>query len=330
MSYSQENMAIHHILNGESLVVIFEKTTLSGPYYAWREDVSTGATPPNASTEDWIELRARELAREFEIENHECLEELKRQESVLEASLRTDEVLFWFENDYFCQLNQTYLLSWYGRHSKSTPRISMFDLKEDIFLGNLQPADFEKLYADRVSASEETIALAKRAWDAISSPDPLNQVALLNADTSALPQLHRALKCNLSRFPSVHNGLSQIEELVLEIAASGKTRFKDLFPAFSSQVPEYGFGDAHVWLSIRRLATVRTPFLTISVSGNESLECSRFIEAEVIPTSAGLDALAGKADYIALNGIDQWIGGVHIKGSGTWRWDEASQVLEPE
>ncbi len=57
------------------------------------------------------------------------------------------------------------------------------------------------------------------------------------------------------------------------------------------------------------------------------LNARGFIEAEVIPTSAGLDALAGKADYIALNGIDQWIGGVHIKGSGTWRWDEASQSI---
>jgi len=33
--------------------------------------------------------------------------------------------------------------------------------------------------------------------------------------------------------------------------------------------------------------------------------------------------LAGKADHITLNGIDRWIGGVHLFGNQVpWRWDE--------
>ena len=164
------------------------------------------------------------------------------------------------------------------------------------------------------------------AWDAISSPDPLKQVAILASDTSALPQLQRTIKNNLARFPSVENGLGRTENLVLEIAASGKRRFKDLFPAFSSRLREYGFGDWHVRISIRRLGSARVPFLTISLPENRS-ESPRFLDAEVIPTTAGLDALAGQADYVALNGIDQWIGGVHINNGGTWRWDDGLQSL---
>jgi hypothetical protein len=244
---------------------------------------------------------------------------------VLESSLKGKEVLLWFENDYFCQMNQTYLLSWYGRRSRSLPRISILNLKEDIFLGELAPADFAKLHSDHVSVSKETMALATRAWDAISSPDPLKQVAILVSDTSVLPQLHRTIKSNLARFPSVENGLGRTENLVLEIAASGKRRFKDIFPAFSSRLREYGYGDSHVWNSIRRLASARIPFLTISLPENKSE--SRFLEAEVMPTTAGLDALAGQADYVALNGIDQWIGGVHINNGATWRWNDRLQSL---
>jgi hypothetical protein len=319
---------IQNILNGESIAGTFEKASLSGSYFAWREDLTTGATPaPGALSESWIEFRANELAREFEIEDREAVEErLKRQEEVLESSLKSKEVLLWFENDYFCQMNQTYLLSWYGRHSRSLPRISILDLKEDIFLGELEPADFAKLHTDHVSVSQETMALATRAWDAISSPDPLSQVAMLGSDTSALPQLHRTLKSNLARFPSINNGLGRIENLVLEIAASGKRRFKDLFPVFFSRLREYGYGDAHVWNSIRRLASARVPFLTISLPENKS-KTPWFLEAEVIPTTAGLDALAGRADYVALNGIDQWIGGVHLQNGGGWRWDDRLQSL---
>ena len=319
---------IQNILNGESITGTFEKASLRGSYFAWREDLTTGATPaPGALSESWIEFRANELTREFEIEDREAVEEgLKRQEEVLESSLKSKEVLLWFENDYFCQMNQTYLLSWYARRSPSIPRISILDLKEDIFLGELEPADFAKLHSDHVLVSKETMALATRAWDAISSPVPLNQVAILVSDTSALPQLHRTLKNNLARFPSVENGLGRAENLVLEIAASGKRQFKDLFPAFSSRLREYGYGDSHVWNCIRRLAAARVPFLTISLPENKSGSPS-FLEAEVIPTTAGLDALAGQADYVALNGIDQWIGGVHINNGGTWRWDDRLQSL---
>jgi hypothetical protein len=40
-------------------------------------------------------------------------------------------------------------------------------------------------------------------------------------------------------------------------------------------------------------------------------------------TDIGRRVLAGKADYITLNGIDRWIGGVHLLGHRVgWRWDE--------
>jgi hypothetical protein len=44
-------------------------------------------------------------------------------------------------------------------------------------------------------------------------------------------------------------------------------------------------------------------------------------------TAAGARVLAGEADYVRLNGIDRWLGGVHLvaePGAGTpiWRWNE--------
>ena len=39
-------------------------------------------------------------------------------------------------------------------------------------------------------------------------------------------------------------------------------------------------------------------------------------------TDTGVRVLAGEADQIALNGIDRWIGGVHLRGHHIpWRWD---------
>jgi hypothetical protein len=38
--------------------------------------------------------------------------------------------------------------------------------------------------------------------------------------------------------------------------------------------------------------------------------------------------LAGEADHLALNGVDRWIGGVHLAGPDSpWRWDEGTEGI---
>jgi hypothetical protein len=46
-------------------------------------------------------------------------------------------------------------------------------------------------------------------------------------------------------------------------------------------------------------------------------------------TSAGQDVVEGRADAVALNGIDQWRGGVHLSAErrSPWRWDPQAQTL---
>ena len=45
-------------------------------------------------------------------------------------------------------------------------------------------------------------------------------------------------------------------------------------------------------------------------------------------TAAGLRVLAGREDHISLNGVDRWIGGVHLAGRTVpWRWDEGTEKI---
>ena len=49
---------------------------------------------------------------------------------------------------------------------------------------------------------------------------------------------------------------------------------------------------------------------------------------EVLITETGADVIEGKQDWIKINGIDRWMGGVHLaKGKPMWRWDEDEQKL---
>jgi len=44
-------------------------------------------------------------------------------------------------------------------------------------------------------------------------------------------------------------------------------------------------------------------------------------------TDIGRALVAGRTDWIKLNGIDRWLGGVHLGGADIWRWDEQRQCL---
>jgi hypothetical protein len=45
-------------------------------------------------------------------------------------------------------------------------------------------------------------------------------------------------------------------------------------------------------------------------------------------SQAGTQVLAGTADHATLNGIDRWIGGVHLRGRHPpWRWDDGTETI---
>lgn len=45
-------------------------------------------------------------------------------------------------------------------------------------------------------------------------------------------------------------------------------------------------------------------------------------------TDMGARVLAGTADHVTLNGIDRWIGGVHLRGHDVpWRWNDATDTI---
>jgi hypothetical protein len=56
---------------------------------------------------------------------------------------------------------------------------------------------------------------------------------------------------------------------------------------------------------------------------------SDFWNSKAVVTETGYEVLEGRKDWIETNGIDRWLGGVHLSGSeARWRWDESAQQLQ--
>jgi hypothetical protein len=171
--------------------------------------------------------------------------------------------------------------------------------------------------------------LGSNSWRAYSSPDPADLVSLLNSDLSELPFLKRALTRHLERFPSTTNGLGRIENIGLELIAQGHQNFRSLFPAFSRRESDYGFGDAQLYLELKRLACGPTPLLKLSSSvKGASTDAAEILLSTFEITELGRAVLAGNEDFVRRNGIDYWLGGVHLEGKESgWRWEQQTHEL---
>jgi hypothetical protein len=325
-----------HILNGESTERTIKHSTVPGVFFAFREALDHGPTPAGADEQEWRRIRSAHLVESYGVEINTCEQGLLSQEETLRSASQHEEVVLWFEHDLFCQINLLYLLYWFAPERLGQTKLSLINIGEypgrENFrgLGELNAEQLASLFPRRSQVTRAELELAKSAWAAYRSPDPTAIETLLNGDTSSLPFLQQAFRGHLRRFPATRNGLGQVENRCLELIDSGFEKFIDLFPGFSDAEPVYGLGDAQLWLSLRMLSTAREPLLTVA-NGNaaEQLVPEGARKAKFKLTEAGRAVLKGEADFVALNSIDCWLGGVHLNSkSGLWRWNEASGRLE--
>lgn len=324
-----------HIHNGDSTALTAKKARLPGEHVAWREALVCGPAPGNLSESEFIDVRARHASEAYDMPLETCREESRKQHETLASFADHEEVVLWFEHDLFCQVHLIYLLNWFAQREIGKTKLTLISIDEfpgiDDFrgLGQLNEKQLASLLPQRQAITSQQLETGARAWRAYSSADAAELVSLLNSDLSALPFLHAALKKHLLRFPSTRNGLGRIENVGLELVAASYSKFKSLFPEFMRREPRYGFGDAQFYLAMRRLATAPVPVLQEKNGGNSnSADSSGMLSSSFEITKSGEAVLNSEEDFVIQNGIDLWLGGVHLKGKESqWRWDEDSEQL---
>jgi hypothetical protein len=323
-----------HIHNGDSSAGTARSAAIPGEHLAWREAMVCGPTPAGLSDDKFREVRARHLAKAYGVDVEKCASELPRQEEVLERFADHEEIVLWFEHDLFCQVHLVYLLDWFARRDIGNTRLSLICIGRfpgvDDFrgLGQLNEEQLASLFPQRTPVSKSQLQLGARAWAAYSSSKPAQIESLISEETAALPFLKPAFAKHLERFPSVQNGLGRIENVLLELIAGGLENFAALFSAFQRREPLYGFGDAQIFLHLKRLASASHALLTMSDGKVDAMDSGKLAETSFQITEQGKRVLAGETDFVRLDGIDLWLGGVQLKGNeAAWRWDGSHREI---
>jgi hypothetical protein len=322
-----------HIHNGNSSAETARNARIPGEHLAWREALACGPAPANLSDDEFLELRAQHLTGAYHVDVGACARELRRQQQALNRFGDHEEVVLWFEHDLFCQVHLVYLLNWFAQRDLGQTKLSLICIDQfsgvDDFrgLGQLNESQLESLLPQRREISEAQLQLGHKAWASYSSSTPELVEDLISTKTDALPFLKPAFTKHLERFPSVRNGLGRIENILLELIAGGHHDFKSLFAAFQQREPVYGFGDAQIFLHLTGLS--KGPHLSLTMSNPDAgMDSSQIAEHSFELTEHGTRIFNSEADFVRVNGIDLWLGGVHLQGeTAAWRWDEAAKTL---
>ena len=253
-----------------------------------------------------------------------------------------ERIVLWAEHDVWDQLFLARMLAHYAQEKR--PRVleliavNEFPGSERFLgLGQLPPEALRLLWSARTPVTDAQLLLGNNVWTALASDNPQRLATFARFGTPALPIMAPALHRHLRELPSVKNGFSLTEHLVLQILSEGSTTLNRVFLMMTT-------GDPLSRSDQRAAERVREPLRWIGDLGmlhvvNEMLKAEvpvlvrtppaageRWFRQRLTITDAGLAVLRGEQDWHSLKPPPRWVGGVHVQpGLLGWRWNEANQ-----
>jgi hypothetical protein len=319
--------AMLHITDGESVAGTLRESAIPGVVSTYGDLMYEGPAPADLDDQTWFDIRAHFIAESGYATLEAARQYLKACENTLTAFSQHDEVVIWLDNKLSNQLILIKVLDWFIRRNLDRVKVSLICIGQypglDHFrgLGALTADQLASLADTRLEVGEAQYRAAQSAWKAFTSADPTEIQRFIATDTSALPFLGAALRRHLEQFPSADNGLSRTEQqALLVIQEHGALSGGQLFVAVQRQEEQVFMGDSSFYRMMADLSQARHALIHVS----EPLQVGL---GNVTITEAGRNVIEGRADHIDLNGIDRWIGGVHLKGDRVWRWDRASERI---
>jgi hypothetical protein len=316
-----------HVTNGDSTAHSLLQTSLVERVVVWRDVLHEGPVPAVGDAE-LRELRVRFLA---EADREAGIGPVARDFAERDAALaagRDGEYVLWFEADLYDQLQVAQILAMLRGLGVDAEQITFICIGEHLGiarfggLGELRPDQLEALpAAAAVTLTDEALGLAERAWGALRAPDPRGLAEIVAARSPELRFLPEAFDRLGREYPWTRDGLSLTERRLLAAVAEGAASAGEAFVRGAAREARPYLGDTWAFAAIERLARAPEPLLSVGagpVDGRTSL----------VLTDAGRSVLDGATDHVALNGMDRWVGGVHLLGREVpWRWDEGVEAV---
>ncbi len=319
------------ITNGDSAAARIEASGLTGEILPWRDVLHEGPVPDGLSLRELSDVRARFLADRGWTSLARVRRDFARRDAALASYGGHEEVVLFFEHDLYDQVQLIQVLDWFSARDLGGTGLSL--VQTDEYLGTIGQERLRALFRDRRETTAEQLDLGSTAYRAFRSPGPTAVLRVIEAGTPALPFLAPALRRHLEQFPSTVNGLSRSEEQALEAIADGKSTLEEAFAAHQEREEPMFLSDTVFASYLEDLSDAREPLVLLEGGGRIGDPPTDPVreghwEQEIVLTGKGGEVLSGDRDRVRLNGIERWLGGVHLSGETPWRWDRSTQTLK--
>ncbi|HEX9606734.1 MAG TPA: DUF1835 domain-containing protein [Gemmatimonadaceae bacterium] len=319
-----------NITNGDSAASTLSEAGVAGKIIPWRDVLHEGPVDSSLSLEELSKDRARFISEQGWDDFAHVSGNFAERDRVIRHLDYFDEVVLWFEDDLYDQLQLIQLLDFFGRGAASGKTLSLIVV--DGYIPPLSVAELTKLDQTRPRVTPEQLELAKRAWKAFGSADPTSISKLLDENTSAIRYLAPALTRHLEEFPSSVNGLSRSEREALTAIEAGHATPVAAFLEVARKQESIFLGDIIFYSYLERLSGKKDALVTwkdgTPVIAPTSESSREFVEGELILTPLGREVLAGTKNWQHINNKTRWLGGVEIiPGEAGWRWDPDEREL---
>jgi len=320
---------IAHVIQGRSAAGSFAQAMDPPPgELLVNEDVlSCGPLPPFRSIEEWAPLRE---AYWDSIASSDDQHPFNRDLLANTQTLRElDSIVVWIGLGAAEQL----MLAWMVKLLKligSQAQIQVVQFTRagrynfDIWgLGLLNP-DQLKHHPPAAPVSADTLFELERLWDRVTSPDPAGLLAVLSEETADLRHSRAGLRPLVHRYPDYQTGLGRWEsELLKRTQEKGPRAARVIGEVMGLNFDADLIGDAVLFARLRQLASsdLAHPLVTLSGDPSDLRNC------QVALTNAGEAVLAARANAVELNGIDDWVLGVHLDSRHGSVWYQKDGAL---
>lgn len=274
-----------HITNGDNFTSKLQSLHLKGDIITWREMLCEGKTLCAVGSESFWKTRFEFLNKNYKVSKSWFVEKTLKEYRSLCNHKQQDQIVLWFEYDLFCQINMLAVLSWLKTHRRHAEISLVCSGKEDesdklYGLSELSDEKLLNLYENRIILSQDDIEFADYVWQLYCSDNPIRLENLIVHNNFQFQYLSEALRAHLKRFPTIKNGLNEMENRILDTAASQKPESRAvLLNQILANQGYYGFGDTQYNRMISSLKPLFGSFNPVKL------------------TRKGKEVLANKANY---------------------------------
>jgi hypothetical protein len=318
-----------HVTNGDIVVDLLRRAGLADGALAWADVLHEGPVPAGLDDAGLRRARAEFLAGADGADTADVLGRLTERDRALAAG-RAGDYLLWFEADLYDQLQIAQILAALGSLGVAPGRITLVCIGEYPGiahfggLGELEPEQLPGLLETVATPlTAEALELGAAAWAALRAPDPGGLGPIAASRSPELRFLGEAFDRLAREYPSTRDGLSLTERRTLAATPEAGAPAGTVFARLGAREARPYLADLFFFRMVARLAAGPLPLLELDPPDGQVGAGTR-----LRLTEAGGRVLRGEADHVAMNGIDRWVGGVHLRGAeARWRWDEGTESI---